>query len=199
MVFTDVKTIVETWTKKERQKHLNLDLPCHERGGTSTQHRGILAYYLNTNIPKGRTLLCAHACHNAKCSNPQHLYWATPKENYEDAINNGDTKNIWDKLLDKYGHDKVYSIQKRSRNFYVKGGKANNGKMKSEDHKRKIALAIKSKKRKPFVKLSNAQKKEICIKYRTNIYSYSALAKEYDVGTSSISRIVKGEENVGIR
>lgn len=59
-------------SREERRTHLNLDEPCCERGGNSTNHKGVLAQYLNTTIPSGRILLC-HACNNAKCSNPKHL------------------------------------------------------------------------------------------------------------------------------
>lgn len=85
---------VNTSTLKiERQRHLNLREPCLERGGNSTVHKGVLAEFLNTNIPSGRILLC-HACHNGKCSNPRHLYWGTDKENKEDYLLNGG-KTIW--------------------------------------------------------------------------------------------------------
>lgn len=84
----DVYEIIKTKTKLERQYHVNLSEPCLERGGCSTNHKGVLAQYLNTNIPHKIVFLC-HACHNGKCSNPKHLYWGTPKENFEDAIQNG--------------------------------------------------------------------------------------------------------------
>jgi hypothetical protein len=69
-------------TKAERQTHIDLKDDCIYRGGISTQHRGILAAYLDTTMPVGRILLC-HACGNGKCSNPKHLYWGTDKENGE--------------------------------------------------------------------------------------------------------------------
>ena len=53
----------------ERKTHLRLGEPCCERGGNSTNHKGVLAEYLDTTIPKGRILLC-HACNNPNCSNP---------------------------------------------------------------------------------------------------------------------------------
>ena len=60
----------------QRQRHLDLDSPCLERGGNSTVHKGVLAQYLDTDICKKGVDLC-HACHNDKCSNPQHLYYGT--------------------------------------------------------------------------------------------------------------------------
>ena len=47
--------IVEHYIKNalaERQKHLNLEEPCVDRGGYSTKLQGLLSLYLNTTIPK---------------------------------------------------------------------------------------------------------------------------------------------------
>ena len=68
---------------------MDLSEPCIERGGNSTNHKGVLAQYLNTNIPYGIKYPLCHGCHNGKCSNPKHLYWGTPKENVEDSIERG--------------------------------------------------------------------------------------------------------------
>lgn len=84
-----VEEYVETKTKHERQVYIRLDEECYERGGNSTNHKGVLAQYLNSNIPYGSKYLLCHACNNDKCSNPRHLYWGTPKENVEDSINAG--------------------------------------------------------------------------------------------------------------
>lgn len=76
-------------SKEFRQTHLDLSEPCIIRGGSSTNHKGVLAQYLDTNIPYNKhantkVLLC-HACHNGRCSNPKHLYWGTYAENLDDA------------------------------------------------------------------------------------------------------------------
>lgn len=89
--------------KNERQKHLSLDEDCLERGGNSTCHKGVLAEFLGTQIPSGFGALLAHACHNGKCSNPKHLYWATPKENVDDLKRAGGFISIYQKLVNKYG------------------------------------------------------------------------------------------------
>lgn len=73
-------------SQQERQKHLDLKLPCLERGGHGTQYRGVLAQFLDTDMPKVRTIHCCHACGNGKCSNPKHLYWGTASENRLDAV-----------------------------------------------------------------------------------------------------------------
>ena len=73
-------------SKNDRQSHIDLRDPCHIRGGDSIQFRGLLAYYLNTDIPKARIAICCHACHNANCSNPKHLYWGTVSENRLDFL-----------------------------------------------------------------------------------------------------------------
>jgi hypothetical protein len=70
-------------SKKERQEHINLEEPCIVRGTTSTHCRGILSYYLDTDINTMR-VDCCHACNNEACSNPKHLYWGTRSENIRD-------------------------------------------------------------------------------------------------------------------
>ena len=80
------KPLRQTKKINSRQEHINLLESCIERGGNSTNHKGVLAQFLDTTIPYGTKILLCHACNNAKCSNPKHLYWGTPKENVEDAI-----------------------------------------------------------------------------------------------------------------
>lgn len=136
---------VEEWINESREvrtSHLDLTEPCVERGGNSTVHRGVLAQYLDTNLPS-KVDLC-HACHNDKCSNPKHLYWGTRKENVQDAKNNGTWKSPWDRLVDKYGYERACEINKQNSNPAV-AGQGNKGKQKSELHKQKIANAIRKK------------------------------------------------------
>lgn len=76
-------------TKTERQAHIDLSDNCIEIGGNSPRFRGLLAHHLKTTIPKGMKVHLCHACNNDKCSNPNHLYWGTPRENYFDAIAKG--------------------------------------------------------------------------------------------------------------
>jgi len=131
-------------SREDRRAHLKLDEPCCERGGNSTNHKGVLAQYLDTTIPSGRILLC-HACHNEKCSNPKHLYWGTDKENITiDSKENGTWKTPWDRMVEKYGYDEACRLNshKMSKN---KNGSGNKGKPKSEEHKKKIAEAIRRK------------------------------------------------------
>jgi len=129
--------------KEERQAHLDLDEPCLERGGNSTNHRGVLAQFLNTTIPAGRVIL-AHACNNKDCSNPRHLYWASDRENIvEDGAKFGSWINPWQRMVEKHGFEKACELQKRGNK--AAGGKANKGKPKSEEHKKKIADAIRSR------------------------------------------------------
>lgn len=109
-----------------------------------SNHKGVLAQYLDTTIPSGRILLC-HACHNAKCSNPKHLYWGTDKDNLAiDRVEQpGGWKNPWERTIDKYGYEEACKMQ--SRGDKAAGGKAGKGKVLSEEHKKKIAEAIKRK------------------------------------------------------
>lgn len=130
-------------SKECRQAHMDLSTPCKERGGNSTNHRGVLAEFLDSTIPTGRVIL-AHGCGNEKCSNPLHLYWATDRENIvEDGIEFGTWKTAWDRRVEKHGYLKACEMQangdKRA------GGIANKGKPKSAEHKRKISDAIRLK------------------------------------------------------
>ena len=127
--------------KETRQKHLVLTDPCVERGGNSTNHKGVLAQYLDTTIPSGRILLC-HACNNEKCSNPVHLYWGTDRENITE--DNPNWKTPWERMIEKYGYDEACKMNSRKMTGN-KNGSANKGKPKSEEHKKKIAEAIKAK------------------------------------------------------
>lgn len=139
-MFIDAKEYIKTRSKEERQAHLKLDDECWERGGNSTNHRGVLAEFLGTTIPAGRVIL-AHACNNEKCSNPQHLYWGTDKENIIE--DNPNWKSVWEKTVEKYGLERAKKMN--ARGDKAKGGRANKGKPKSEEHKRKIAEAIRRK------------------------------------------------------
>ena len=135
--------LVEDWIKESRENrtaHLQLDEACIERGGNSTVHRGVLAQYLNTNLPS-KVDLC-HACHNDKCSNPKHLYWGTRKENVNDMMVNGTWKSPWELSVEKYGYEEARKINGRGDKSI--GGKANKGKPKTEEHKKNIAEKLKS-------------------------------------------------------
>lgn len=126
--------------REDRRAHLNLEDLCCERGGNSTNHKGVLAQYLDTTIPSGRILLC-HACNNGKCSNPKHLYWGTDKENITE--DNPNWKSVWERQVEKFGYEEA--CRRNARGDKSAGGKAGKGKPKSEEHKKKIAEAIKRK------------------------------------------------------
>jgi len=76
--------------KSERQAHLKLVDQCVIRGADSIQCRGLLAYFLDTTVPADYKIVMAHACHNADCNNPEHLYWATRSENESDKYTSPD-------------------------------------------------------------------------------------------------------------
>lgn len=130
-------------TKKERQTHLNLTEECTERGGNSTQFKGMLAVYLDTYIPHGRKdgIYLCHACNNDKCSNLNHLYWGTPKENHDDGIASGRIKPP------PFNIDHLRSIGfKDSKSAAESARKGNLGKPKTAEHKRKISETLRNRK-----------------------------------------------------
>jgi hypothetical protein len=135
----DIKEFIQR-SREERRAHLQLEELCCERGGNSTNHKGVLAQYLDTSIPSGRILLC-HACNNENCSNPKHLYWGTDKENI--TIDNPNWKNVWEYSVEKYGLEEAK--KRNARGDKSAGGKANKGKAKSPEHRKKIAEAIRKK------------------------------------------------------
>jgi hypothetical protein len=130
-------------TQAERQAHLKLDEPCIERGGASMYLKGLLAHIHDTTIPSGKKIHVCHACHNAACSNPNHLYWGTASENAIDRdTHNGTT--IWSRMVEKHGLEEAKKLQSRSANP-SKAGQGNKGKPKSEAHKASLAEAIRRK------------------------------------------------------
>lgn len=123
--------------QENRQTHLKLDEKCIERGAGSFYYKGLLAHHLDTTVPTGHKIHLCHACHNGACGNPNHMYWGTASENAVDRMVNGD-QTIWDKMVKKYGLEEAKRMQAKGNKSA--GGKANAGKSKSEEHKRKISL-----------------------------------------------------------
>lgn len=91
-------------TRDERRAHLRLSDPCLEIGGSgSKEYRGLKAHSRKTTIPTGRSILLCHGCHNPKCSNPDHLYWGTAKDNCLDQAENGTLTSLKTRMIAKYG------------------------------------------------------------------------------------------------
>lgn len=134
-------------SRSERRKHLDLSMGCIERGGTSTQHKAILAVYLDTIIPSGN-VLCCHACNNGRCSNPEHLYWGTYQDNRLDGKECGAQKSPWEYMVEKYGEEQAREINKKNgfNNKTAKeSGSKNKGVPKSFEHRNKISETLKGK------------------------------------------------------
>jgi hypothetical protein len=136
--------LIEEYMKQSqvaRQQHLRMDEPCLERGGQSMYLKGLMAHILGTTIPSGHKIHVCHACHNAQCSNPNHLYFGTPSENAIDRETN-QPNSIWNKMVNKYGEQEARNIMRKNANP-SRAGKGNAGKPKSDEHRRKISEAIK--------------------------------------------------------
>lgn len=139
-----LKSILEYMllSRNDRRLHLKLDESCDERGLIYSYHlTGLLAYLLGTTIPKkGDNAIVCHGCHNAKCSNPNHLYWGSYMDNHQDQVENGTWQNPYARTKKKYGNERVSSIYSEN----AKGNKGNKN-PRSEEHKRKISESIKNK------------------------------------------------------
>jgi hypothetical protein len=101
--------------RNERRNHLDLDQQCMEIGGTgSKEYKGLLAHFLKTTIPtNNRMIHLCHACNNPWCSNPNHLYWGTPKDNLRDSIECGTYKPIFQRSVEKYGIVKALEMVRK--------------------------------------------------------------------------------------
>lgn len=132
-------------SKTERQSHLDLTSSCIERGGPekgglSAYCKGLLAHILDTTIPSGHKIHVCHACNNANCSNPKHLYWGTAKENRNDTPQ----KTVWDRTVEKHGIEKARELFGGGNK--ANGGHAGKGRPKTEEQKKKISESMKGKK-----------------------------------------------------
>ena len=131
-------------SREKRREHLKLDESCIEIGGyDSREYRGLLAHHLKTEIPTHeniKIMLC-HACNNPKCSNVNHLYWGTTKDNTIDSIEAGTWKSFYQRTVDKYGETKAKEMQRKNSS---KGGKTNKGrKLLSNKIETKYIITIK--------------------------------------------------------
>ena len=139
-------------SKKIRQGHLDLEDECIERilktqyqqSGYSYYLKGLLAHILDTNIPlrnkDGVKVVLAHACNNAKCANPKHLYWATHKENVHDS------GTCYERNLKKNGKQFIIDSARKVAKQKPPGffSKINNrkGTKHTEEHKKNLSIAI---------------------------------------------------------
>lgn len=99
-------------SREERRAHLKLDEACVLIGGyDSREYRGLLAHVLGTTIPTGnRAIALCHACNVGGCSNPNHLYWGTRKDNHIDAVEAGIYQSQFARAQAKYGNDAYREI-----------------------------------------------------------------------------------------
>ncbi len=141
-----LKTITEYMliARDDRRNHLKLDTPCDERGLVYSYHlTGLLAYFLGTTIPKkGDNAIVCHGCNNPKCSNPNHLYWGSYKDNHCDQVERGTHCSPYERLVLKHGEEKAKKI-------LTENGKKNKGSNspKTEEHRKNISKSLLGKKR----------------------------------------------------
>ena len=110
-------------TRDARREHLRLGEDCIEIGGDSRTCRNLLAHYLHTTVGDYKIYVC-HACYNAKCSNPRHLYWGTPKDNLIDTKESGRWKSGYTRTVEKHGLENALLLAKKAGSS---GGKVGGG------------------------------------------------------------------------
>ena len=119
-MFEDIREYMKL-SREDRRAHLQLEEKCIEIGGDSRTYRGLLAHRLKTTISKGgKRVLCCHACNNAGCSNPNHLYWGTDGDNSIDANECGRRLSQWEYIVNKHGEKKARELARINGS---KGGK----------------------------------------------------------------------------
>ena len=114
-MYEDIRKYLER-PLSERQSHLNLEEDCIEIGGDSRTSRGLMAHTFKTTLNWHKAHVC-HACGNSKCSNVNHMYWGSPKENHADQRIHGTYSSPYQRMVNKYGEDeakkKMSEIAKR--------------------------------------------------------------------------------------
>jgi hypothetical protein len=165
-------------SREERRSHLKLDENCIEIGGyDSREYRGLLAHYLGTEIPTHeniKIMLC-HACNNHKCSNVNHLYWGTTKDNTIDSIEAGTWKSFYQKTVEKYGEKIAREMQRKNAS---KGGKTNKGrKLLSIETEINYINTIKK-----YLPIKRGNIKKICEELNISHTHVRRLIKKYNLG-----------------
>lgn len=123
-MFEEIENYIQR-SRVERMQHLKLADACIKIGGyDSREYRGLLAHYLKTTIPTKKKVVLCHACNDHWCSNVNHMYWGTHKDNHQDKVEAGHFKNVYQATQNKYG-DQVKAIQSRNGRL---GGQAGGGK-----------------------------------------------------------------------
>lgn len=132
--------------REKRQEHLDLSAACVEWvGNRSDYFRGLLCFYLGTTMPSGMKILLCHACHNARCGNPAHLYLGLALDNALDYKASPQYRSGWEISLARHGEEKALLWMRKAG---AAGGRANKGKPKSKEHREKLRVAAQQRYRK---------------------------------------------------
>lgn len=83
-------------------------------GRLSLNGRVVYAHVLALTESRGLApigLVACHTCDNPPCCNPDHLYWGTYRQNYEDAVMNGRRARGWGHKLTAWDVAEIRSFE----------------------------------------------------------------------------------------
>lgn len=118
-------------SKEDRTSHIDLNQSCIEIDHRhNTYLRCLMAHHLKVKLngTPHSSHVC-HACNNSLCSNPDHLYFGTPKDNWQDSVEAGTYENLSVRTKRKYGEAAYKEMLKKAAS---KGGKLSSRKLDSD-------------------------------------------------------------------
>lgn len=154
-------------------------------------HRFSYMHFYQKEIPKGMHI--AHSCDNRKCCNYQHLFLATPKENYQDAVNK---QRMHTPAMRSFAGKKAYKSRKINRfgELISEGDDPNirKGRILSFEEKSNLMKRVACRGENRSKKLTNESVKEI-FDLRSKGWSYKKIGQKFGVDHTCIYKIAKGK------